>query len=292
MSLGTASLTPNRLMARRIRWATVAAAILLATLVILAIGADAIRPLDTRHVDLTAVLQPPSWNHPMGTDEVGRDLFARVLHGLRLSLLIGLLAALVAVAVGGTLGLIAGALGGRVDSTIMRFVDLFASMNHLLFGILLAVLFRPALGPLGAVLLSVGLTHWVPLARIVRAELLSLRERPFVAAAVNAGAGAWWLVRRHYVPHLVPAVTLGFVLLFPHAVFHETALSFLGLGLPPHQASLGNILADSRRSLFIGGWWVSFFPGLILFLASLAVGTVNEYLRDRLHPRWRAELEL
>lgn len=257
-----------------------------------AVFADLIRPVDTRYVDLSAVLQPPSLAYPMGTDQLGRDLSAHVLHGLRVSFTVSVLAALVAMAVGGALGLVAGALGGKVDGLLMRFIDVFQSQNHFLFGIMVVVLFRPLLGPAGAIMLSVALTHWVPVARIVRGELLSLRERPFVTAAINGGAGQIRLVRRHYLPHLLPYIALGFVLLVPHAIFHESGLSFLGLGMPPHQASLGNLLADSRQTLMVGGWWASFFPGAFIFLASMAVATLGEYWRDRHNPRWRSELEL
>lgn len=277
---------------RRLPRAVVGASVLLAALVVVAAGADFIRPLDTRTVDLSATLEAPSLEHPMGTDEIGRDLMARVLHGLRLSFAMSLAAALIALLVGGTYGLLAGAFGGRVDGVLMRLLDFFASQNHFIFGIVLAVLFRPIFGAVGAVLLSVGVTHWTTMARIVRGEVLSLRERPFVLAAVNGGAGRPRLLWRHFLPHLLPAIGLGFVLLLPHAVFHESALSFLGVGLPPHQASLGNILADGRRSLFVGAWWTTVFPGLMIFIVTLAVGTVGEYWRDRLHPRWRSELEL
>jgi peptide/nickel transport system permease protein len=148
------------------------------------------------------------------------------------------------------------------------------------------------LGGVGAVTLSIGLTHWPSLARIVRGELLGLRERPFVAAAIGGGAGRRRLVRRHYLPHLLPAFGLAFVLTVPHAIFHESALSFLGLGLAPHQASLGNILADSQRSLLAGGWWVGAFAGAAILLAALAVAALGEHAREKLHPRWRSELEL
>jgi peptide/nickel transport system permease protein len=271
--------------------ALVAGAVLVA-LVILSVGADVIRPVDNRTIDLGATLQAPSLAHPMGTDESGRDLLALVLRGMRVSLTVSLLAALVALVIGGALGLLAGAAGGRVDALVMRFVDFLSSQNHFLFGILLVVLFRPVLGSAGAVMLSVGLTHWTSIARIIRGELLSLRERPFVEAAVNGGAGRLDLIRRHYVPHVVPPSILGFILLFPHAIFHESALSFLGLGLPPHQASLGNIIGASQSSLLAGGWWASLFPGLVILLAVVSVGTLGEHLRDRNQPRWRSELEL
>ena len=264
----------------------------LALMVLVALFANLIAPLDDTAVDLDRVLEGPSAAYPMGTDEVGRDLLARVIHGVRISLGIAVLAASAAVAFGTLVGVLAGTMGGRVDAIVMRVTDVFASQNHLLFGILLLVLFRPALGGPGAVMLAIGLTHWPSLARIVRGELLSLRERPFVAAAVGGGASRWRLARRHYIPHMLPAVGLAFVLTVPHAIFHESAYSFLGLGLPAHQASLGNILNDGQRSLLAGGWWIALFPGLALLAAAMTIGTIAEYWREHLHPRWRSELEL
>jgi peptide/nickel transport system permease protein len=268
------------------------AAGVLAVLVVVALLANVIAPLDDTAVDLDRVLDGPSASHLMGTDEVGRDLFARVLHGVRISLTIATLAALAAVAVGTLVGMLAGTMGGKVDAVVMRVTDVFASQNHFLFGILLLVLFRPALGGPGAVMLAVGLTHWPSLARIVRGELMSLRERPFVSAAIGGGASRWRLARRHYLPHLMPAVGLAFVLTVPHAIFHESAYSFLGLGLPAHEASLGNILADGQRSLLAGGWWIALFPGLAILTAAMTIGTLAEHWREHLHPRWRSELEL
>jgi peptide/nickel transport system permease protein len=268
------------------------AAALLAVLVACALTADVVAPLDDRAADLDNVLAAPSWAHPLGTDEVGRDLLARVLHGVRISLAIALSAALTAALAGALVGVLAGTFGGKVDAVVMRLTDVFASQNHFLFGILLVVLFRPAIGGAGAIMLSVGLTHWPSLARIVRGELMSVRERPFVAAAIGGGAGRLRLARRHYLPHLLPAVGLAFVLTVPHAIFHESALSFLGLGLEPHRASLGNILADGQRSLLAGGWWIALFPGLAILLAAMTIGTLAEHWREQLHPRWRSELEL
>jgi peptide/nickel transport system permease protein len=282
----------NRAMLRRYPKAMLLAVSILAVLIFVSLTADIIRPLDTRSVNLEASLESPSLAHPMGTDQLGRDLMAHSIHGLRLSFTVSFIAAVIAAIIGGGLGLLAGTFGGKIDALVMRFIDVFHSQNHFLFGILIVVLFRPVLGSAGAIMLSVGLTHWVAIARIVRGELLSLRERPFVAAAVNGGAGRWRLAYRHYLPHLVPAAGLGFVLLMPHAIFHESGLSFLGLGMPPHQASLGNLLAGSRSSLLLGAWWASFFPGMLIFLASMSVGTLGEYLRDRHNPRWRSELEL
>jgi len=273
------------------RSVVLAGGVLLA-LVVVAIAADLLRPIDETRVDLDSILLAPSGQHLMGTDEVGRDLLTRVIHGARVSLTIGFFGALLAAAVGGAIGLLAGTLGGRADTALMRVTDAAASQSHFFFVLLIAVLFRPALGGSGAVMFAVGLTHWPSLARIVRGELLSVRERPFVAAAIGGGAGRARLARRHYVPHLLPAIGLAFVLTIPHAIYHEAALSFLGVGLEPHKASLGNLLADSQQALLIGGWWVSLFPGLMLVVAAMTIGTLAEYGRERLHPRWRSELEL
>jgi peptide/nickel transport system permease protein len=265
------------------------AAAVLAILVIAAAVGPLLRPA---LVDFGNVFAAPSPAHPMGTDAAGRDLLAMVLAAMRVSFTISVLAAAVAVTVGLTVGALAG-LGGRwVDGPAMRFVDFMSSQNHFLFAILLVVLFRPLVGAQGAVLLSVGLTHWTTVARIVRGELLSLRARPFITAAIGGGAGRWRLARRHVLPHLTPSVITAMILLVPHAIFHESGLSFLGLGLPAHRASLGNMLADSQQAIFAGAWWTALFPGLVIFAMAASVGTFGEWLRDRHQPRWRSELQL
>lgn len=282
----------RRLLGRGRPVSFVIASAVVAMLVLAALFADLLRPMDSRNIDLARSLAAPTAAHPMGTDQVGRDLFTLVLHGLRLSFGVSIMAAIGAMAVGAVIGVVAGTLGGHVDGVMMRAIDVFQSQNHFLFAILVVVLFRPTLGGAGAIALSVAVTHWVPVARIVRGELLSLRERPFVLAAVNGGAGRWRLATRHFLPHLIPQLALAFVLMLPHAIFHESGLSFLGLGMPPDQASLGNLLSDSRKSLMLGAWWTAFFPGMLIFVASLCVGVVGEYVRDRSNPRWRSELEL
>lgn len=281
--------------ARRARRVPVAAAVsglVALALIAAALAAPVLRPFDTRAVALDQALQPPSVAHPLGTDHLGRDILAQTLHGLRVSFSISLLAAGVAVAIGSAVGILSGAYGRWLDAFLMRLVDVFLSQNHFLMGILVVVLFRPVVGPAGAILLHVGLTHWASLARIVRAEVLSLRERPFVLAAIQGGASRWRVMWRHLVPHLMPYIALAYILLVPHAIFHESALSFLGLGMPPSQPSLGNILAESRATVHQGAWWHALFPGLAIFIAALCVATLGEYWRDRHHPRWRSELEL
>ncbi|NYI06737.1 ABC transporter permease [Allostreptomyces psammosilenae] len=245
--------------------------------------------LDQQHVDFAAKLRPPSADHPLGTDDAGRDLLWRCVYGLRVSLMVGLVAALVATVVGILVGGVAGVLGGWVDRVVMRLVDAFSSIPHLLLGIFLVAMFRP--GPWGVVV-SVGLTHWLSTARIVRSEMLSLRERPFVEAAISGGASRGRVLVRHLLPGVLPRAALAAVLMVPHAIWHESALSYLGLGMPPHLASLGAMIEAARGSLLLGAWWPTLFPGLFIIVPTLAVSGLAGVLRDRLSPRRRSELML
>ncbi|MEH6377408.1 ABC transporter permease [Streptomyces sp. KLMMK] len=264
--------------------AAVTAAVVLTVLVVpLAV------PLDQQAVDLAAKLQPPSWAHPFGTDEVGRDLLLRSVYGLRVSLLVGVAAALAATVIGTAVGAVAGALGGWTDRVLMRLVDLFSSVPHLLLGIFVVTMFRPGVWPVVA---SVVVTHWLSTARIVRAEVLSLRSRPYVDAAVSGGASRWRVAVRHLLPAVLPQAGLAAVLMIPHAIWHESALSFLGLGLPTHQASLGNMVQSARGSLLAGDWWPTLFPGLFIIVPTLAVAGLAAAWRERLNPRRRSELSL
>ncbi|MFE1148134.1 ABC transporter permease [Streptomyces albidoflavus] len=245
--------------------------------------------LDEQAVDLGAKLLAPSLDHPFGTDDVGRDLLLRCVYGLRVSLLVGVVAALVATVLGTAVGTAAGALGGWTDRLVMRCVDAFSSVPHLLLGIFIVALFRPGVWP---VVVSVGLTHWVSTARIVRAEILSLRARPYIDAAVSGGASRLRLARRHLIPGVLPQAGLAAVLMIPHAIWHESALSFLGLGLPTHQASLGTLVQSARGTLLAGDWWPTLFPGLFIIVPTLAIAGLAGAWRERLNPRRRSELML
>lgn len=246
-------------------------------------------PLDQQAVDLTARLRPPSWDHPFGTDELGRDVLLRSVYGLRVSLLVGLVAALVASLLGLLVGCAAGALGGRADRLVMRLTDAFSAVPHLLMGIFIVAMFRPGIWPVVA---SVGLTHWVSTARIVRAEIHSLRTRPHIDAAVSGGASRLRVATRHLAPAVLPQAALAAVLMVPHAIWHESALSFLGLGIPVHQASLGTMINAARGSLTTGEWWPTLFPGLFIVLPSLALAGLAGAWRERINPRRRSELVL
>ena len=245
--------------------------------------------LDQQAVDLSAKLLPPSWAHPFGTDDVGRDLLLRCVYGLRVSLLVGVAAALTATVVGTAVGATAGALGGWVDRAVMRIVDTVASVPHLLLGIFIVAMFRPGVWP---VVVSVALTHWLSTARIVRAEVLSLRSRPYIDAAVSGGASRWRVTVRHLLPGVLPQAALAAVLMVPHAMWHESALSFLGLGLPTHTASLGTLIQSARGSLLAGQWWPTLFPGLFIIVPTLAIAGLAGAWRERINPRRRSELML
>ncbi|GAA1657503.1 ABC transporter permease [Actinoplanes couchii] len=246
-------------------------------------------PLDQSAVDLAHVGLSPSPGHPGGTDDLGRDVLHRSIYGLRVSVLVGIVAALAASLLGGIVGGLAGLLGGWTDRVLMRLIDTLAALPHLLLGIFIVAMLRPSLG---AVILSIGLTHWLSTARIVRSELLSLRTRPFIDAAIAGGASRRRVLTRHLLPHVLPKIALATTLMIPHAVWHETSLSFLGLGLPPHLASLGNMINDGQRSLLTGSWWASIVPGLLIIVVTLAIAALATRWRDRLDPRARAELDL
>ncbi|MET9058971.1 ABC transporter permease [Streptomyces antibioticus] len=245
--------------------------------------------LDQQAVDLSAKLLPPSWAHPFGTDDVGRDLLLRCVYGLRVSLLVGAAAALTATLIGTAVGATAGALGGWADRALMRVVDTVSSVPHLLLGIFVVAMFRPGVWP---VVVSVALTHWLSTARIVRAEVLSLRARPYIDAAVSGGASRWRVLVRHLLPGVLPQAALAAVLMVPHAMWHESALSFLGLGLPTHTASLGTLIQSARGSLLAGQWWPTLFPGLFIIVPTLAVAGLAGAWRERINPRRRSELML
>ncbi|MFE5484260.1 ABC transporter permease [Streptomyces sp. NPDC056527] len=274
-------------LARRVRlWSSagLVGAVLLAVLLV-----PPLVQLDEQAVDLSLKLLPPSWEHPFGTDDVGRDLLLRCVYGLRISLLVGLVAALVATVIGTAVGAAAASLGGWTDRVVMRIVDAFSSVPHLLLGIFIVAMFRPGVWP---VIVSVALTHWLSTARIVRSEVLSLRSRPYIDAAISGGASRWRVTARHLLPAVLPQAGLAAVLMVPHAMWHESALSFLGLGLPSHQASLGNLVQSARSSLLAGDWWPTLFPGLLLIVPTLAIAGLAGVWRDRLNPRRRSELML
>ncbi|MEX3100711.1 ABC transporter permease [Streptomyces sp. V2] len=284
---GWRSYGPSRRSTRTLRVRVSAAVLAVTALAVLLV--PPLVQLDQQSVDLASKLLPPSWSHPFGTDDLGRDLLLRCVYGLRVSLLVGLAAALTATVLGTAVGALAGTFGGWVDRVVMRAVDTVSSVPHLLLGIFVVAMFRPGVWP---VIVSVGVTHWLSTARIVRAEVLSLRSRPFVDAAISGGASRSRVTVRHLLPGVLPQAGLAAVLMVPHAMWHESALSFLGLGLPSHMASLGGLVQSARGSLLAGQWWPTLFPGLFIIVPTLAIAGAAGALRERINPRRRSELML
>jgi peptide/nickel transport system permease protein len=226
--------------------------------------------------------QPPSLAHPFGTDWLGRDMFTRTLHGLRLSLGVGLLAAVVSALIGALLGMLAAVLGGVVDTSIVWIIDVFFSLPHLVLLILIAF---AAGGGASGVVLAVALTHWPGLARVIRAEVLQLRSADYVQLSARLGHTPLWIARHHMLPHIAPQFLVGLILLFPHAILHEAALTFVGIGLSPHAPAIGVILSEAMRHLSTGYWWLAALPGAALLVAVLMFDMLGNQVRALLDPR-------
>lgn len=212
--------------------------------------------------------QAPSLAHLFGTDLAGRDLFVRCAYGLRVSILVALAGALSAIVLGSLVGLVCGVVGGRFDRWVMRVVDGFNSLPHLLIGIVIAATFR---GSLLAIIMVVGLTHWPQTARLTRAEILSISVSDHYRAAISQGFTRTQLLRYHALPRLVNQVSVAFGLLIPHAIWHESTLTFLGLGLPPHQPSLGSLVNLGQQALLTGNWWTLAAPAGLLVATTVAI---------------------
>lgn len=226
--------------------------------------------------------QSPSFSHPFGTDWLGRDMLTRTLHGLSLSLWVGTIAAAISAIIGTLLGLASALFGGKVDLVITWLIDLFYSLPHLILLILIAFAVG---GGVTGVVIGVAATHWTGLARIIRAEVLQLQTAPYVELSARFGKSRWWIARHHLLPHLLPQFLVGLILLFPHAILHEAAISFIGIGLAPHTPAIGIILAESMRHLSTGYWWLGVLPGVALLVAVKTFDVMGENLRLLLNPK-------
>ena len=247
-------------------------------------------PIDT--IDFKAKLQGPSPAHPLGTDDLGQDVLARMLYGGRISLAVGIAAMLIALTIGVTVGAIAGHVGGVPDHTLMRITDLFLSLPQLPLLLLIVYLFRESLkkvlGPEAGVFVLIvaviGGLRWMPVARLVRAQFLSLREKEFVEAARGLGAPAFRQVARHILPNAMGPVIVAGTIDVAAAIIAESSLSFLGLGFPPDIPTWGRILSDAKDNLDFAPHW-AIFPGTAIFLTVLSINYIGDGLRDALDPR-------
>ncbi|HVM18688.1 MAG TPA: ABC transporter permease [Egibacteraceae bacterium] len=227
---------------------------------------------------------PPSPAHWFGTDWLGRDVLARVLAGLRVSLVVGTTAVLLSASIAVLLACAAGVFGGAVDRIVSWLIDLFLALPHLVLLILLAFALG---GGTEAVVLAVGLTHWPTLTRVLRGRAREVIASDYVAVSRQLGRSRTWITRHHLVGHLSGHLLVGAVLVFPHAVLHEAALSFLGLGIDPAEPSIGVLLAESMRHLTAGAWWLAVLPGLCLLVVVKLVDTIGHDVRALLDPRSR-----
>ena len=219
---------------------------------------------------------PPSWAYPFGTDWLGRNMLLRTVKGLFLSIRLGLASSVVSAALAVLIGVIAGVGSRRVDAAVGWIIDLVMGIPHMILLILIS--FACGRGETG-LFVGVVFTHWTGLARLVRAEVLQLRSQHYITVSRRLGHSRAWILLRHILPHILPQLAVGLVLMFPHAVLHESALSFLGFGLPPEQPAIGIILSESIKYLSGAMWWLAFFPGAMLAAVVLMFDKLGDSLR-------------
>lgn len=234
-----------------------------------------------RITDFSRKNLPPCLRYPFGTDWMGRDMFVRTVCGLSISVIIGVGAAAVSAVMAFVLGVSAATLGKRVDAVITWCIDLVMGVPHMLLLILICV----AAGKgLKGVIIGVAFTHWTSLTRLIRAEVMQLKEQQYIKIAEKLGKGKWYIVRKHMVPHLLPQFLVGLILLFPHAILHESSITFLGFGLSNEQPAIGVILSESMKYLITGKWWLALFPGAMLVLTVVCFFVAGESLRKLIDP--------
>ena len=246
-----------------------------------AVFAPLIAPFDPNELHLDAILKAPCAEFPLGTDRLGRDVLSRLLYGGRVSLWVGFVAVGISISIGALLGLVSGYFGGLVDEIVMRFVDIMLCFPSFFLILAVVAFLEPSLFN---IMVVIGLTSWMGVARLVRAETLTLREREFVSAARLAGTSTWRIMTRHILPNAMAPVTISAILGIGGAILIESGLSFLGLGVQPPQASWGNMLMDGK-SVIEEASWLSLFPGLAILITVLGYNLLGESLREFLDPR-------
>lgn len=271
------------------------------TLMVLAVGlVDWVSPYDPEEPNLAEMLSPPSWRHPLGTDELGRDLLTRTLHGGRVSLIVGVFAMLVAVTIGTCVGALAGYFGGTVDNLLMRFTDFALAFPRIFVLILFAIIFmRPPFSdnpvvvafftflykmPVARVVFVIGILAWMDVARLVRGSFLEIRNLEYVESARVLGAGTVRIMLRHILPNALGPIIVAASLGVADAIISESGLSFLGLGIQPPTATWGNMLKNALDQIFAAPW-TAIVPGFMIFLTVLSINYIGDGLRDAFDPR-------
>jgi len=280
-----------RAVVKAVREAPRAAVLILGGLILVAVLADLIAPYDpTLPVKGAEMFAPPFWMDggslatPLGTDFQGRDILSRLIYGARVSLVVGLMGTLVAGGIGTAMGILSGYVGGWVDQIIMRVTDAWLALPAIVFAIFLAAMVGPSMWNIIVIL---GAVYWTRYARVIRGEVLTLRERDFVKLAEIAGASKLRVIKKHILPNVMNTATVLASLTVGVVIIAEASLSFLGVGVPPPQPAWGLMLSEARPTLMAGQWWLTVFPGACILLIVLATQLFGDWLRVRLDPQLR-----
>src|SRR4051812_14960245 len=264
---------------------------ILVPFILVAVFANFIAPYDpTSPIPGAKIFEPPFWSQGgstrtlLGTDYQGRDVLSRLIFGARVSLIVGTMGTIVAGSIGTTLGMLSGYLGGWVDQVIMRVTDAWLALPAIVFAIFLATMVGPSMWN---IIIILGLVYWTRYARVIRGEVLSLREREFVKLAEIAGASSTRVIMRHILPNVMNSTMVLASLTIGVVIIAEASLSFLGVGVPPPQPAWGSMLADGRSMLMVGDWWLTVLPGLCIMMVVLATQLMGDWLRIRLDPQLR-----
>jgi len=255
---------------------TVLLSVLMAVLLVMIYAAGFLIPDEAVQGSFTDARQAPTLEHFFGTDALGRDLFFRTLKGLSVSVTIGLVASLVSAVIAVLIGVVSAMGSSRVDAVINWIIDLVMGVPHTILVILISFVMGKGLAGL---MTGIAATHWCSLARVIRGEVLKLRSCRYVAVSRRLGKSGGWILVNHILPHMIPQFFVGLVLMFPHAILHEAAISFLGFGLPPEQPAIGIILSESMRYISTGMWWSAVLPGLVLVIIVLLTDRLGDNLR-------------
>ena len=264
--------------------------LILSIIALVAVFADVLAPHDPEIGSLALRFRPPFWQtgggsaYLLGTDHLGRDVLSRLIFGARVSMVVGFTAVIFAGVVGTTLGIMSGYLGGWVDQVIMRIVDAWLALPALTFAIFLAAIVGPSEMNIVIIL---GLVYWTRYARVVRGEVLSLKERDFVRLAVVAGCSKWTIMRNHILPNVVNSAIVLASLMLGIVIVAEASLSFLGVGVPPPKPAWGVMLSDGKQGLMVGYWWLTILPGCCIMLMVLSANLLGDWLRVKLDPQLR-----
>ena len=265
-----------------IREKTILSLVIFITFFISILIAGSIIDPDKFSIDLINKNQQPSLSHIFGTDWIGRDMFFRTLKGLSISMKIGVLSSIISGIIAVILGIIGPTCGKKVDGIITWFIDLVLSVPHTLIIILISM---AAGGGLKGIVLGVSLTHWTSLTRVIRAEVMQVRESDYTKIAKSFGKSNIYIAKNHILPHVIPQLLIGIVLIFPHAILHEASVTFLGFGLQSHEPAVGIILSESMKYLTSGKWWLAFFPGISLVLVSMMVDNMGKKIGKLIDPK-------